>query len=300
MPLLRATAEMLSTDRLERGVIETLIERDDTLQMLPFMLLNNKSYTYIREASPSGAAFLSPYDPVPESAADFTEVTTHLRAIAGQVDVDNFLRSTMGDTNDQKAIQIAAKVKEVGKMFHRALATGDVAQNAKGFDGLPKLVDPAYSFSAGANGAAVSLSMLDQLKDMVVLGADVLIMRRGTWRAIKGLLRAAGGSRPDMVMMENFGYPIPAFDGVPVLMNDYLAGDETQGSSSATCSIYAARFNEADGLVGLAGGEAAGIVVEDLGNLEAIDATRTRVKWYVGLALKSQRSLARLSGVTSV
>ena len=300
MPLLAATAQMLSRDLLERGVIETLIDRDDTLQMLPFMSLNNKSYTYIREQTPSGAAFLSPYDPVPESAADFTEVTTHLRAIAGQVDVDNFLNSTMRDTNDQKAIQIAAKVKEVGKMFHRALATGDTTVNAKGFDGLPRLVDPAYTIPAGANGAAISLSMLDQLKDLVILGPDVLIMRRGTWRAIKGLLRAAGGSRPEMVMMENFGYPVPAFDGVPVLMNDYLAADETMGSATATCSIYAARFNEADGLVGLAGGEAAGVVVEDLGNLEAIDATRTRVKWYCGLALKSNRSLARLSGITSI
>jgi hypothetical protein len=30
------------------------------------------------------------------------------------------------------------------------------------------------------------------------------------------------------------------------------------------------------------------------------DATRTRVKWYCGLALKSTKSVARLSGVTNV
>lgn len=48
-------------------------------------------------------------------------------------------------------------------------------------------------------------------------------------------------------MIENFGRPVPAFDGIPVLLNDYLPGNETQGSSNVTCSIYAARFNEADG-----------------------------------------------------
>jgi hypothetical protein len=37
-------------------------------------------------------------------------------------------------------------------------------------------------------------------------------------------------------------------------------------------------------------------VVEDLGTVQNKDATRTRIKWYTGLALKSTKSLARLEG----
>jgi hypothetical protein len=229
-----------------------------------------------------------------------TSVTALLKILIGDVDVDKFLAATMGDTNNQVAIQIAAKAKAVARKFHQAVAAGDSSVTAAQFDGIQKLVDNDYTIEAGANGAAVTLAMLDQLKDAVILGPDALVMRRGTWRAIKQLIRASGGLQPQMVEMENFGHPVPAFDGVPVLMNDFLSATETQGSSGATtCSIYAVRFNEADGLHAIYGGDNAGMVVEDIGTVQNKDANRIRVKWYCGLALKSNRSLARLKGVTN-
>ena len=300
MPLLRATAETLTQTQLVRGVIETIIDRDDMFQMLPFVRVDGKAYVYDREASLSGTSWLDPNEIVPESAVDVVQVTAYLKILAGDVDVDKFLSSTMNNTNDQVAIQIAAKVKAMGRAFHTALATGDTSVNSKTFDGLARLVDPTYVIPAAVNGAAITMSMLDQLKDMVILGPDAFIMRKGTWRAIKSLLRASGGNTATMMQLENFGYPVPCFDGIPVLINDYLPANEVQGTNSNTCSVYAARFNEADGLHGLMGGEAAGMVVEDIGTVQNKDARRIRTKWYCGLALKSQRSLARLSGVTSV
>ncbi|MFH4377143.1 phage major capsid protein, partial [Acinetobacter baumannii] len=65
-------------------------------------------------------------------------------------------------------------------------------------------------------------------------------------------------------------------------------------------SIYAVRLNEVDGLHGLYGGGNAGIVVEDIGTVQNKDATRTRIKWYCGLALKSTRSIAAIRGVTNI
>ena len=299
MPLLRATAEMMSQEKMERGVIEELIVRDDTFQFLPFMNLANKSYVYHRETQESGAEFFGPYQKLEESAVAFSEHAVVLRAIGGQVDTENLAAQTMADTNDPVATQIAAKVKAVGRKFHRTMATGDVTADPNSFDGLPRLVAPERTIVAGANGAAVSFSMMDQLKDAVELGADAYIMRKGTWRAVKGLLRSSGAT-PEMIMMENFGRPIPAIDGIPVLINDFLAADEVQGSSNDSCSIYAARFSEADGLFGLTGGENAGIKVKNLGDLEDYDATRIRVLWYCGLGLKATHALARLKGITSV
>jgi hypothetical protein len=300
MPLLLATAQALSNDTLERGVIETIIDRDDMFAMLPFMKVDGKAYVYNRENTMSGADWLAPNATVSESAADVTSVTALLKILIGDVDVDKFLAATMGDTNNQVAIQIAAKAKAVARKFHQAVAAGDSSVTAAQFDGIQKLVDNDYTIEAGANGAAVTLAMLDQLKDAVILGPDALVMRRGTWRAIKQLIRASGGLQPQMVEMENFGHPVPAFDGVPVLMNDFLSATETQGSSGATtCSIYAVRFNEADGLHAIYGGDNAGMVVEDIGTVQNKDANRIRVKWYCGLALKSNRSLARLKGVTN-
>ena len=299
MPLLQTTAEALSRESLERGVIEEIITRDDMFALLPFMQVTGKAYVYDRENTLATADFLSPNDTVNENASDVTQVTAYLKILAGDVDVDKFLATTMDDTNNQVAIQIASKAKAVKRIFQACVVSGSSVTNAKQFDGMSRLCDASQVIVAGANGAAIALSMLDTLRDQVILGPDAFVMRRGTWRAIKQLLRAAGGTRADMLEMENFGWPIPAFDGVPVLLNDFIPLNETQGSSNTCTSIYAARFNEADGLHGIYGGPSAGMVVEDIGTVQNKDANRIRVKWYAGLALKSTLSLARLQGVTA-
>jgi hypothetical protein len=300
MPLLRAEAEKLSENMPERGVIEEIIDLDETFALLPFTQVNGKAYVYDRENTLPGASWLDPNEDVPESAATFTEVTARLRILIGDVDVDKFLAQTMSDINDQVAVQVAQKAKAVARTFQAGFAQGNASSNAKQFDGISRLVVAGQTITAGDNGAAVSLSMLDELKDAVTLGPDAFVMRRGTWRAIKALLRAAGGNTAEMIQLQNFGRPVPAFDGIPVLVNDYLAANEAQGTATATASIYAVRMNEADGLHGLYGGPSAGMVVENIGTVQNRDANRIRVKWYCGLALKSTRSLARIKGITNI
>lgn len=311
MPLLRADAELLSNNQLISGVIDEIIDRDDLFSILPFVGVTGKAYVYNRESTLGGADFLDPNDPVNESAATFSEVVAKLRILAGDVDIDKFLQSTMGDTNDQMAIQIAKKAKAVGRMFHQTLATGNSATNAKSFDGLRVLADQAQAaaagvggaqlVSAGANGNALTLSMLDELCDAIPNGADVIVMRRGTIRAFRSLLRATYGTDAVMQQLENFGRPMLTHNGIPVIMNEFLSGAETQGTSVGnTTSVYALRMNELDGLHGLYGGDNAGLVVENIGTVQNKDATRIRLKWYTGLALKSTRSIARLGGVTNI
>lgn len=301
MALLRAEAEKLSNNQLVAGVIEEIIDKEDLFAVMPFTGIQGKAYVYDREKTISEGEFLDPVnDTVPEGAATFEEVVAKLRVLAGDVDVDKFLDTTMSDTNNQKAIQIAMKAKGLARKFRRTLAIGDSAVNAKEFDGVAKLVAADQVIEAGTNGNALSLSMLDELLDAVPNGADVIMMRSGTIRAYRALLRATGGIEPSMIMMENFGRPMLTHNGVPIIVNDFLPGTETQGTATETASIYAARLNEVDGLHGIYGGNTAGIVVEDIGTVQNKDATRTRLKWYCGTALKSTKSLARVKGVTNV
>jgi hypothetical protein len=303
MALLRQEAEKLSNNQLISGVIDQIIDRDDLMAVLPFTQVNGKAYVYNRENTLGGASWLDPNEAINESAATFTEVVSKLRILAGDVDVDKFLQSTMGDTNDQMAIQIAKKAKAVSREFHRTLAKGDATANAKEFDGLPQLAAAAggtQTVTAGANGNALTLTMLDELVDSVPNGPDVIVMRRGTIRAFRALLRATYGTDAVMQQLENFGRPMLTHNGIPVIMNEFLANDEDQGSNSDTCSVYALRLNELDGLHGLYGGDNAGIVVENIGTVQNKDATRIRLKWYTGLALKSTRSIGRLKGVTNI
>lgn len=300
MPLLREEAEKLSNNTLEAGVIDEIIDRDDLFAVLPFTKVNSKAYLYNREKTLASADFLDPNEEIKESASTFQEVVAKLRILAGDVDIDKFLDATMGDTNDQMAIQIAKKAKGVARQFHQTLATGDVDTSPKAFDGIAKLVAESQTISAGENGGALTLALLDELCDLIPLGADVLVMRRGTIRAFRALLRATYGTDAVMQQLENFGRPMLTHNGIPIIMNEFLAAGEVQGTATKTCSVYAVRLNEADGLHGIYGGESAGIVVENIGTVQNKDATRIRLKWYVGLALKSTRSLARLKGVVNV
>lgn len=300
MPLLKTEAEKLSNNDLEQGIIEEIIDRDAMFALLPFMKVVGKAYVYNRENTLGGADFLDPNEVVPEGAATFTEVTSKLRILIGDVDVDKFLDETMSDTTDQTATQIQLKAKDVARKFRDTLINGDNGANAKEFDGLNVLVTAGQTIDAdgaGADTASLSFDMLDELLDLVPNGADVIIMHSKAYRAYKALLRAAGGNTAEHIQLENFtGRPLMGHDGVPIIVNDFIPTD-TQVNAKNSTQIYAARFNELDGVHGLYGGPAAGIRLENIGTVQNKDANRFRVKWYCGLALKSTKSLAMLQGV---
>lgn len=300
MPLLRAEAEKLSQNQVVQGIIEEIITVNEMFALVPFAKVDGKAYLYKRENTLPTVAYLDPSEDVPESAATFTEVVTKLRILIGDVDVDKFMNETMSDTEDQLGTQIALKAKAMARTFQASMVNGNNTTNPKEFDGLKALTDPAQTINAGANGAALTLTALDELVDKVPNGADFLMMRSGTRRAYVAQLRAAGGNTGAMIQHPNFDVPVLAHNGVPIVINDYLPANETLGTGTNLGSIYAVRTNELDGLHGLYGGDAAGIRVEAIGTVQNKDAVRTRLKWYCGMALKSTKSVARLAGITNV
>jgi hypothetical protein len=301
MAITLAQAASLSNNQLELGVVEEIIEKEDLFAVLPFMAVDGKAYVYNRENSQAQGDWLATNTTVNESSSTFTEITTNLRILIGDVDVDKFIDSTLSNNQSQKAVQIAQKAKGMGRQFKQTLVIGDHTATPNQFDGLVNLVTGGQTISAATNGAALTLGMLDQLLDAVPNGADVIFMNYPVMRAFRALLRAAGGNSAVEYMLPQFGRPMLTHNGVPVLLNSYIPINETQGTAvGITTSVYAARLNEADGLHAIYGGGTAGIVVEDIGTVQTKDATRTRLKWYVSLVLKSTKSLARLKGLTNI
>lgn len=299
MPLLTAEADKLSQEDMERGVIEEIIDRDELFALMPFMTVSDKVYSYRREATLPNVAFMDPYDDFEESAATFSEVTSRLKVLGGDVLLDKFTTATQSAMNDQIGIQIRQKAKAINRTFRNTIVNGDSVTNAKSFDGIKKLTPAGQTLVAGVNGAAVTPEMLDELKDAVKLGADVLMMRQGTWRAIRAIMRTFGGNTGDMITLEGFG-AVRAYDGTPVIINDWMTADEAQGTATETCSIYALRLNEADGFHGIYGGGPAGVQLEHIGTSHTKDADKWRVKWYAGTALKATHAVARLKGISNV
>ena len=171
--------------------------------------------------------------------------------------------------------------------------TGDTTVDADSFDGIRKLVPAGQTLSMGTNGAVVTLPKLDELIDLVRPGKpELLLMSRRTRRSLKQVRRIAGPVIEESV--SQFGQRIESYDGIPIVVDDFMPDNETQGSSNVASSIYALKFGMNAGLMGL---EHGGITIETVGELETKDATRHRLKWYTGLALMSELGCARLSGV---
>lgn len=243
MALLKAEAEKLSLPDLQAGVIEHIITSDDVFALLPFEPMDGKIKLYNRENSLGSAEFYDVSDALSESAASFSQLTQELKRIIGQVDVDEFLDTTMSDVQSQAAVQIATKSKVVGRKFANALINGNSVIRTKEFDGIRKIsvgLPASQKQLAAAAGAALSYDFLDWLLDQVKIGDNpVFIMNSRTIRAYVKLQRALGGTTPETVSIG--GRVFSAYRGRPILKNDWMPIDESpEGNSYADAADWGA------------------------------------------------------------
>lgn len=303
MALTLAEAAKLTTDQVRAGVIETIVKESPVLRMLPFIDVVGNALKYNRENAAATAAFFAVGDTWTESVATYTEVTTALKILGGDADVDRFLQATRSNITDQEAAVLELKAKAVAHEFEDEFVYGDTAVDVKGFDALHKLCPAAQQvhMGSGTTGAALSLKKLDEMVDLVKPGKpDFLMMSRRTRRGLGVYARAL--TSPVTYDIDEFGQRVAFWDGIPILVNDFMVDTEAiaSGAFSAktggvTTSIFGGRFGEGE-IVGLENG---GVQVEDVGSLETKDARRWRVKWYVSMALLSTLSLARVDGITA-
>ena len=295
MALTLAEGAKLSNDVLLEGVIETVINDSPILQRLPFIEIIGNGLTYNRENAAATAGFHAVGDTWTEDTPTFTQVTSTLKILGGDADIDNYLARTRNNVQDLEAAVVELKAKAVQQKFDDTVITGDTGTDANAFDGLDVVCTAGQTVSMGINGAPLTLARLDETIDAVRGGKpEMLLMSRRTRRALTALARASGSGVVEQDRDE-FGHMTQFYDGVPIGVNDYISEAQTQGTASDASAIYALQFGEG-GVVGLTG--PGGLTVERVGPLETKDATRVRVKWYVALALFNELKLSRLIGIT--
>ena len=293
MAITLAEASKLSNDVLLTGVIETIIKDSPILQSLPFIEIVGNGLTYNRENAAATAAFYDVADTWTESTPTFTQITTVLKIVGGDADIDNFLLSTRSNVQDLEAAVVQLKAKAVQQKFEDTFVNGDTSVDAKSFDGIDKLCDAGQTVSMGTNGATLTLPKLDEVIDLVKGGKpDVLLMSKRTRRTLNNLARTSGGFLE--ADRNEFGQMVQFYDGIPVGICDYISDAKTVGTSNDCSTVYAVRLGEG-ALAGLT--SPGGLQVERVGSLETKDATRTRIKWYCSMALFNTLKLSKLIGV---
>jgi hypothetical protein len=289
---------------LLQGVVETIVKDSPVLQRLPFIEIVGNGLTYNQENTLPSIDFYDVGDTWNESTPTFTQLTANLKIMGGDADVDNFLKSTRSNIQDLEAAVIELKAKALKSKFEDTFIYGNSATSSKQFDGLKKLINTGVAGSQviamGAAGDTLSLAKLDELVDAVKGGKpDMLLMSRRSRRKINALVR--GGGAMIVSDRDQFGNFVQLWDSILVGVNDWIldthvvaGGVETATTGGECSTMYAVQLGEG-ALCGLT--SPGHLQVEPVGALEDKDASRTRVKWYVSLALFSSIKAAALIGV---
>ena len=311
MALTLAEAAVLSTDDLQRGVLETFVQESSVLDRIPFLTIQGNAYAYNKEATLPGVAFRSVNESYVESTGTVVQDSESLVILGGDADVDRFIVSTRGNLNDQRAVQTRLKVKSLSYFFQDRFINGDVATEPKGFDGLKKRLTGAQVIAAAANGmgpVAGGHDFFDALDALIAAvpglnGSNgALYTNRNVIAKIKSSARRLGGV--EMIREALTQKMVATYNGIPLLDigqtsagADIIPQTETQGSSSVASSIYAVRFGAAEGDQAVTGLTNGGVQVYDLGELQEKPVYRTRIEFYTGLATFGGKAAARLTGV---
>jgi hypothetical protein len=285
--------------------VETIVKESSILQRLPFIEIVGNGLTYNQENALPQIDFYDVGDTWAESTPTFTQLTAVLKIMGGDADVDNFLKATRSNLQDLQAAVIELKAKALRNKFEDTVVYGNAATNPKQFDGLVKLINTGTAGSQvvamGASGATLSLAKLDELIDAVKGGKpDLLMMSRRSRRKLNALVRASGSGMMETAR-DNWGNFIQFWNGIPIGISDFILDThvvsgsvETAYTGGASSTIYGVTFGEG-ALCGLT--SPGHITVDPIGSLETKDATRTRIKWYVSLALFASIKAAALIGV---
>jgi hypothetical protein len=307
MAVTLAQAASISTNQLQRGVLEMFVQTSPILDRIPLLEIQGNAYAYNVEATLPGVAFRSVNEAYTESTGTFNQRSESLVILGGDADVDRFIVQTRGNLNDQRAVQTAMKVKAASYKYSDTFFNGDISVDPKGFDGLRKRLTGPQVISAATNGLGPVaggndfFDALDALAGAVAGGPDVFYANRAVISRILSAGRRIGGS--DMVTEDLTGKRVAQWNGIPVLDagtrpdgSQIIPQTETQGTSTAASSIYAVRFGQDEGDQAVTGLINGGISVRDLGEVDDKPVYRTRIELYCGLAVFGAGA-ARLTGV---
>ena len=293
MALTLTEAGKLSNDVLLQGVIETVIKDSPVLQTLPFIEIVGNGLTYNREKAAPTVGFYAVGDTWAESTPTFSQLTATLSILGGDADVDNYLATTRSNIQDLEAAVVQLKARAIQHKFEDTFINGDSDTDSDAFDGVNILATGDQALTMGQNGGSLTLDKLDELIDAVKGGKpDMILMSRRSRRKLNSLARTSG-SGVVVSDRDEFGQMVQYYDGIAIGVNDWISDAQTVGTSTDCSSVFAYQAGEG-GLVGLT--SPGGLQVERVGNLETKDARRTRVKWYVSLALFNTAKLAKLTG----
>lgn len=298
LTLIEAAKIALGRDEvLKATVMELYAMNSDVMQALPFEDISGNAISFNREKVLPNIAFRAVNEAYTEGTGEVENITEKLCIAGGDLDVDKFLVDTAGP--NQRATQEGLKIKALSLSLTKQVIKGDVTTTPKGFDGLQVRCTGTQLIanSTAASGAALSLVKLDELIDAVE-NPTHLLMNKALRRRITQAARTSTVGGYVTYSLDAFGRQVTRYNDLPIAIldkdetnTDIMSFDEAAASGSSVCSsIYCASMVD-NGLTGLQNSE---MSVRDLGEQQSKPVYRTRIEWYISLAVFRPRAVARL------
>lgn len=290
-----AQSARMTNDVLQAGVIEVLATESKLLQLLPFMNVQGSGYTYNIEKNLGSAQFRKVNGGYTIAEIETIPVTERIVILGDEAVVDTYQIAVESDINNLMAIEVALRTKAIAHKFEKCFISGGKVAGS----GVPSEIAanefvgilPRYTEKTPANIPADALPLftaqvitksddligdLDTLLDMVVGGADCLIMNKKTRRQLTAKGRAFCEYRQG-----EFGTQFVQYGGIDIVDVDAeLLADDV---------VIAAKFGAKEAVCGLQNG---GVRVTPLGEMEVQPQLKTRIEWFVGLAVFNPKAVA--------
>jgi hypothetical protein len=288
----------------QRNAVISELAMGEFLGMIPFRDIDNAGLFYEQEGDLPMVGFRGINEAATASYGVLNPQSEALKIMSSDIDIDVATLDWHGD--GRRAEQIQMKVKSMRKTVEDLIFNGDQDVNPRQFDGLKKRIVIGSSQAISQGTAACSLGKVDEMIDAVDADAPdkILVMSRAMKRKFTKASRTSTLSGILVPEQDRFGRKAMFYQDIPIVTVDVNAANQpilpfTEASS--TTSIYCISFGDtlSTALQGRCRGEY-GVSIRQLGEVDDAPVDRTRIEWYVGMAILNGRSVARLHGITDV
>jgi len=307
--------QLLANDDVKAGIYDNIITASELAPFLQFKSFSGNSLVYNRESTLGAAATHQIGDIWSDTEPTYTQKTASLAIVGVQHPLDRFAMQTIDNVQSQEAVLLSKMAKSVARKLEDLLLNGNSGGVSTEPEGLTSLLisdsrllmmdDGSTPSTIAGDETELTIDRLDAMIDMIELGKpDFLMMNKTMRRKITSLARATG-SGVILNSADMFGHQYTLYNGIPIVINDYISNSEQYensgawGSSSAT-TIYALKTGEEkQGWTVIHNGAVLDPDIQRLGTKVDKNEDTYRMVVYLNAVLYSAKVCAGLAGIDS-
>ena len=188
-----------------------------------------------RTSRGAGGAFVNDTDEPVETQASYVQKKFPYKTIIQRGKVTRKLQAVGKSLLDIETEEVDNALQAVRDAEEDAIINGDSTANPKQFNGLRKLIAGGQVVVAGANGAPLSLDLLDSAIDLNRGNPGMLIMSKKANRKLNSLLQAQ--QRFVDTMEVKGGFRVQVYNGIPIFRSIFVSDAQVQGTANNATDI---------------------------------------------------------------